>query len=253
MGAATAMDRLGWRGGGRDVKLGGGPGGRRPDRPESADRCVQEESGMAWFSRFTRFGDMHWVFGQENTIACGVACVIMAAYKINKFTPGVKSSFTETDVIALATRLFGPNPLGSAGLDNPQILQLLNHPDLGMTGWSLGRLPATDVPAKLISEIGTTGGIGPKMSVKPMIVGIDWTGGGGHWVLVDTVRTWMGKKYATVCDPWDANVHVVRLKEAKTFAYTADKVTGVDFWGTHHSYDAVSAGGCFLGDLLWRT
>lgn len=206
---------------------------------------------MAWFSRITRFGDVHMVFGQEQTISCGVACVIMAAFKINKIRPGSKAIFSEADILARATALLGPNPLGGAGFSNPQIVQVLNHPDLKMPGWRLSTLPQNDVAGKIVQEVGTTG-LGPTVFVRPVIVGIDWRGGGGHWVVVDTVRTFMGKKYATICDPWDANVHVVPLQENSTFNYTGAPAVAVDFGGTRYSYDTPSVGGAFLGDVVWR-
>jgi hypothetical protein len=206
---------------------------------------------MGWISRFTRFGDAHWVFAQERNISCGVACVIMAAYKINKFTPKVKGTFSEDDVLARATALFGANPLGTAGFNNPQMVQLLNDPLFNMGGWRLDTLPASDVPGKIINQVGTTSGFGPKLDVKPVVVGIDWTGGGGHWVVVDTVRTFRGKTYATVCDPWDGNVHVTPMTKSSTFAYTGDSVWG--FSPTKkHAYDTPSVGGAFVGDVISR-
>ena len=209
---------------------------------------------MAWFSRFTRFGDMHWVFGQEKEISCGVACVIMAAYKINKLRPGVKSSFTEADILARATKLLGANPLGAAGLTIGQITKLLNHADFKMAGWTHTRIPKKTVPKKLISTIGTTGGLGPTVNVKPMIVMVDWKGGGGsHYVVVDTVRTFLGDIYATFCDPWDANVHVVKMEKAKELHYTGKPAVKLDFGGSHYEYDTPSVGSVFDGDVFWRT
>ncbi len=207
---------------------------------------------MAWFSRFTRFGDMHWVFGQESAISCGVACAIMAAYKINKLRPGTRSSFTEKEILQKATTLFGPNPLGGGGLGNNQMVMLLNHPDLHMGGWQYSRYPQNDIPAKILQKVGTCGGFGPVINVKPIIAGIDWTGGGGHWVVIDTVREFNGQKYATICDPWDANVHVVPLNLNTTFNYTGQRTCGVDFGGTHFKYKSPSNGGIFLGDVLTR-
>jgi hypothetical protein len=211
-----------------------------------------EGQEMAWFSRFTRFGDMHWVFGQENSISCGVACVIMAAFKINKLQPNTKSIFTEKDIIKNATALFGPNPLGSYGLGNGQLMQLLNHPDLRMGGWMYSNLPRNDIPAHIAKKVGISGSLGPILNVTPMIAGIDWSGGGGHWVLIDTVREFNGQKYATVCDPWDANVHIVPLNVGTPFNYTGQKAFGVDFGGTHHAYTTPSKGSVFLGDILVR-
>lgn len=207
---------------------------------------------MGWFSRFTRFGDMHWVYGQDNGVACGVACAIMAVFKIHKITPGTKAVYDEDTIIKLATKMFGPNPLGSAGLDNDKLVQLLNAPELKMPGWKVHTLTPTDVPKKIINKVGVTKSLGPVINVKPMILGIDWSGGGGHWVVVDTVRQFMGKQYATVCDPWDANVHMVPIKKDATFDYTGDKVIGFDFWGKRHEYDSPSVGGVFLGDVVYR-
>lgn len=207
---------------------------------------------MAWFSRFTRFGDLHWVYGQENTVACGVACAIMCVFKINKIKPGAKAVYDEKAVLKLATELFGPRPLGSAGLNNPQMVRLLNHPKLGIGGWRLRTLKAEDVPETIMDEVGVTGGIGPTVNVRPMVVGVDWNGGGGHWAVVDTVRSLMGKTYATLCDPWDANVHMVPMEKQRAFAYTGKKVQGFDFWGKRHEYKAPSEGGVFVGDVIIR-
>ena len=207
---------------------------------------------MAWFSRFTRFGDMHMVFGQERTISCGVACVIMAAFKINKIRPGARAVFSEQDILNRATALFGPNPLGQFGLNNNQMVTLLNDPLVNMPGWRMQTLPRGQVTDRIISVVGVTGGIGPTVNVNPVIVGVDWNGGGGHWVLVDTVREFMGSTYATVCDPWDANVHVTPVTRARTFAYTGAPAAGVDFGGRRQNYDTPSVGGAFLGDIITR-
>ncbi|HVN00222.1 MAG TPA: hypothetical protein VMT68_08410 [Caulobacteraceae bacterium] len=208
---------------------------------------------MPWVSRFTRYGDMHWVFGQEQNISCGVACVIMAAYKVNKLTPGVRAEFTEADVLARATTLFGPNPLGTGGLNNPQMAQLLNDPMFNMAGWTLSTLPQTAVPGRITNVVGVTSGFGPTLNVNPIILGIDWNGGGGHWVLVDTIRVspWDDQRYATVCDPWDANVHLTPLTANQTFAYTGHRVWGITTERTY-DYQAPSTGGVFVGDVINR-
>jgi hypothetical protein len=208
---------------------------------------------MSWFSRVTRFGDVHMVFGQERSISCGVACIIMAAFKINKLTPGVQAAFSEADILAKAQTLFGPNPLGSAGLNNPQMVQLLNAPEFGMSNWRLDTLPPSQVGTKIITQVGVTSGLGPTLTCKPVIVGVDWIGGGGHWVLVDTVRTFIGRRYATVCDPWDANVHVTSVASGAPFNYTGQKEAGIDFWGTHYDYTNPSVGGALLGDIIYQT
>jgi hypothetical protein len=69
---------------------------------------------MAWFSRFTRFGDVHWVYGQERNISCGVACVIMAVFKTHKFTPGTKAVYSENEILKRAKQITGEACPGSA-------------------------------------------------------------------------------------------------------------------------------------------
>jgi hypothetical protein len=207
---------------------------------------------MGWIWRVTRFADVHWVFAQERRISCGVACVIMAAYKINKYAPGVKSEFSEDDILARATELFGPDPLGANGLNNGQMLQLLNDPMFKMDGWREDRMPATDVPAKIITKVGETSGFGPKLEVKPIIAHIKWNGeDGGHWVLVDTIRRYRGATYATVCDPWDGNVHVTPATPGATFDYSGESVWGFST-AKRHKYEAPSPGQDFWGLVISR-
>jgi hypothetical protein len=226
--------------------------GRKRTGILGAGKPIKEKRQMAWFSRFTRFGDMHWVFGQEHSISCGVACVIMAAYKINKLWPGVKSTFTEKDILQMAAALFGQNPLGNSGLNGGQMIQLLNHSSLRMGGWSFSSLPPGDVPAQIVRKVGTIGFLGPTVFAKPIIALVNWSGGGGHWVLIDSVREFFGQKYATVCDPWDANVHVVPMKLNASFNYTGKQTFAVDFGGTHYAYGSPAAGSVFLGVTLAR-
>lgn len=207
---------------------------------------------MAWFSRFTRFGDMHFVFGQERRVSCSVACAIMAALKINKLKPGVKSKFDENGVMKIATSLFGPNPLQGVGLNSWQIVQLLNHPDLNMTGWHYANFLPMSVPQELINRVGVSG-FGPVINVKPMIVVIDWSKGGRHGVVVDTIRIFNGELYATVCDPWDANVHIVKFEKNSTFRYVARRENSFDFSGASGNYNHRPNGECFVGDVFWRS
>src|SRR5437879_12918072 len=53
---------------------------------------------MAWFTRFTRFGDLHLVYGQEANMSCGIASVMMCVFKINKLKPGADAVTVETDI-----------------------------------------------------------------------------------------------------------------------------------------------------------
>ena len=95
--------------------------------------------------------------------------------------------------------------------------------------------------------MGTTG-FGPTVAVEPVILGVDWDQGGAHWVVVDTIRTVMGTTYATVCDPWDANVHIQSFSTGSPFRYDASSGGfSVNFFGkapkgVKQKYDNASKG-----------
>jgi hypothetical protein len=71
----------------------------RQRRAESRNALKVKRRSYGLVSRVSRFGDIHWIFGQEREISCGVACVIMAAFTINKITPGSRAMFTEADIL----------------------------------------------------------------------------------------------------------------------------------------------------------
>ena len=207
---------------------------------------------MPWVSRWTRFLDAHWVYGQEHGVSCALACTIMAAYKINKFTPGAKATFTEKEVIAAATKALKKHPLGRDGMSPGDILTVLNLPELNMPGWKLERLSANAVSDVIIDKVGLSG-YGPTTDVTPVIVGVNWDGGYGHAILIDTIRPSRGGLFATVCDPWDANVHVTAIKSGQPFVYEAKKVSGVNLWGPDpFKYKGVSRG-TVKQVVFWRS
>lgn len=41
---------------------------------------------MPWFPRLTRFGTVHMVYGQEDTLTCGFACAAMVNFIVKKTT-----------------------------------------------------------------------------------------------------------------------------------------------------------------------
>ena len=192
---------------------------------------------MPWFTRFTRFGDTHMVFGQEQGISCGLACVIMAAYKINKLTPSVKAMYDEDDMMKKAKKLFGADPLGPTGLTGDRMIQLLNDASLKIQTWSLISPVQDAVNDTILKQIGVDSGLGPTIDVKPIIMLVQWKGAQDrHWVVIDTVRKVFGSLYATVCDPWDGSVHVIEIKKHRRFDYSAQEVIDFDFWGKRHNY-----------------
>ena len=188
---------------------------------------------MAWFSRFTRFGDVHLVFGQENNMSCGVASVLMCVFKINKLTPGSQAVRANTEIYDAYTRASGGRYQPSTQGTHPDhLVTVLNSLNCGRWAWS--RLSAAQASRSIVNWVGVTPAPGPTVTVNPVIIGVDWDSGGAHWAVVDTVRSFMGTNYATVCDPWDANVHVQEINAARPFVYNAGQGgLSVDFWGSH--------------------
>ena len=185
---------------------------------------------MAWFTRFTRFGDVHLVYGQEADMSCGIASVMMCVFKLNKLRPGSDSITVEKDICAkYAAALGNAYDPEKSGTYPDKLATVLNEFTEG--NWRWHKTPPSDVPQTLIDQVGVTNGLGPVVDVEPVILGVDWDQGGAHWVVVDTIRTSSGNQYATICDPWDANVHMQKFKAGGPFYY--DAASGgfmINFW-----------------------
>lgn len=175
---------------------------------------------MAWFTRFTRFGDVHIVYGQEAGMSCGLASVMMCVFKVNKLEPGKTAVTVEEDI-----RKKYQAQLGTA-YNSEQVGTYPQHLATILTSltpgtWRWHNLSGTAVVPKLISKVGVTSGLGPVATVEPVIIGVDWDLGGAHWIVIDTIRQPLFSQYATVCDPWDANVHMQEIKSGSPFTYDA--------------------------------
>jgi len=188
---------------------------------------------VAWFSRFTRFGDMHLVYGQEANMSCGIASVMMCIFKINKIRPGRTALTLEKDICkkyeAVMGSAYSPETTGTY----PEKLAAILSSFTSGT-WKSDRTQPEGVPQKLTDKVGVIHGLGPVITVNPVILGVDWDLGGAHWIVVDTVRQMLGTTYATVCDPWDTNVHIQSFLAGSVFVYNA--ATGgftVDMGGTN--------------------
>jgi hypothetical protein len=188
---------------------------------------------MAWFTRFTRFGDTHLVYGQEAGMSCGIASLLMCVFKVNKLTPGATALAVEKDIYAKYAAAMGTTYSAETQGTYPQgLASVLNQFTSG--NWRWRNTAPNDVPKALTDKVGVTGGLGPVINVEPVILGVDWDQGGAHWVVVDTIRTAFGTTYATICDPWDTNVHMQAFKTGEVFRY--DAAGGgfmVNLWGTN--------------------
>jgi hypothetical protein len=175
---------------------------------------------MAWFTRFTRYLDVHLVYGQEANQSCGIASVMMCIFKINKLKPGKTALTIETDIRKRYEAYYGQaNDFENWGTYPQHLASILNEFTSG--GWAWHTVPVNDVPQRIIDYVGVTDGIGPTLDVTPVILGVDWDLGGAHWVVCDTIRESWGSQYATICDPWDTNVHFQKMQAGTPFVYDA--------------------------------
>jgi hypothetical protein len=175
---------------------------------------------MAWFSRFTRFGDVHLVYGQEANMSCGIASVMMCVFKINKLVPGKDAVTAEADIdkkyAAVLGKAYAPELEGTYP---EKLATVLNSLTSGTWRWH--QTAPNDVGQALIDRIGVTTRFGPVVDVEPVILGVDWDLGGAHWVVIDTIRALLDTNYATICDPWDTNVHIQSFSTSSPFRYDA--------------------------------
>jgi hypothetical protein len=188
---------------------------------------------MAWFSRISRWGDIHLVFGQRWQNSCGLASVLMCVFKTNKLTPGASSFRVETEVRDRYTQLLGSayDP-ATTGTFPQHLVTILN--EFTNVTWAHTTPSVNDVSGQIVRSVGETSALvlGPTLGCSPVIVGIDWTGGGAHWVVIDSVRSLGSYRWATICDPWDTNLHINRFRIGHPFTYDAgDVVAGVDIGG----------------------
>ena len=204
---------------------------------------------MAWFTRFTRFGDMHLVYGQEAGMSCGIASVMMCVFKINKLAPGRDSVTTEKQITDKYRAALGTAYNSETTGTYPQHLcTVLNSFTSG--NWNWHQTPPNDVASVLTKKVGVTPGLGPTVDVEPVILGVDWDTGGAHWVVVDTIREAFGTRYATICDPWDTNVHFQKFSSNHPFYY--DAASGgfmVNLWGTNKGVDQPYQGNSAKGQV----
>lgn len=196
---------------------------------------------MAWFTRFTRFGDVHIVYAQEAENSCGIACCMMVTFKINKLRPGATAVHQEKSVYDVYSKVSGSTYDGSAYTYASHLASTLNKLLPGK--WVAKDVGASNVGKTIISKVGVTPGFGPIIDVTPVIVLVGWTAAGAHFVVVDTVRQAVGQKYATVCDPWDGDVHVTPCASGSSLKYVGEaQPLSWDLGGTRHEYSGANPG-----------
>ena len=201
---------------------------------------------MAWFTRFTRFGDVHMVYAQENECSCGIAAVMMTVFKINELVPGAQAMYKEQEVYDVYSDVIGSKYDGTAYTYVDKLATVLNRLNVGT--WEAVDIGAVNVPQAIVDSVGIEiVGVDPLINElcqgDPIIILIRWDDGDGHIVVVDTVNSWSGRLYASVCDPWDGDVHITRFKIGKPFHYEAEaNVFSWDLGGKRHEYKGTRPG-----------
>lgn len=197
---------------------------------------------MAWFSRFTRFMDVHLVYGQEADNSCGIACVMMTVFKLNKLKPGAAALYKEQEIYDVYSKASGAKYDGSSYTYCNHLATTLGKLNVGT--WKSECVGPGRVSANIKQRVKNFSAFsGPTINVKPIIVLVGWKAGGAHFVVVDTVRNLDDDDYATVCDPWDGDVHVTKFDEDGIFPYTGrHQPLSWDLGGTKHDYEKPNAG-----------
>jgi hypothetical protein len=203
------------------------------------------ERDMAWFSRFTRFGQAHMCYAQEKSDSCGIASSIMVNFKLKAGSIGRGSFATalfpslggitgkllgddsksatvlaEKQVYALVSSVYN----GTTGTTGQQVAALLNALNIG-TWRAVDPAPTNQIAAQVVACY---------KNGWPTIIGNSWFKGpshvqksvGGHWVVADTLNRMGGTLYASICDPITGNVHVTEFTVGQDFIYDPSNPIG---------------------------
>jgi hypothetical protein len=185
---------------------------------------------MQWYSRISRFGDLHMVYGQKWANSCGLASTVMCAFKMNKFAMGQQAVYEEQKIKEKYEKASGSPYDPKTQYTDGKFLQTVLS-DVTGKNWALEWYSEKDRAGAIIDSVDSYGALalGPTISSKCCIVLARWGAGGAHWVVVDSVRSAFGFHWATICDPWDTNLHIVRLTKGQPIKYdAADVSAGVD-------------------------
>jgi hypothetical protein len=184
------------------------------------------------------------VFSQEKDKSCALACAKMVVFKVNKLTPGAKALYQETAVEAKYLKHeTSVADYTAFGAEANALTSTLN--ELGIGSWVCETPAEDDMSQSLIDAVHPDiVGLGPVINTAlrkgPVILLIGW----GHYVVVDTINKlpMYDQYWASVCDPWDGNVHITSFEKDKKFTYTGATVPGVDLWGDRFNYDTSPTG-----------
>jgi hypothetical protein len=214
------------------------PGSFQPSIKENSVMPDDQNYMGSWFFRIDRFADTHLVAAQNKKQSCGLAAVKMVIFKVNKLRPGAAAFSLESEIAQRYQALAGEtaHDFDVKGSGPNIIVKVLNS--FGIGSWTLEAPPINQVGAKIAQYVGVDRfglgitGINAITRRSPVILACYWSTGGGHAIVVDTVtETPFVGTLATICDPWDADIHFEKIEAGKPFTYTPKAAVGVNFWG----------------------
>lgn len=184
---------------------------------------------MSWRISLTRFASAHIVKKQDAPNSCGIACILMANFKIKKGlmfaglsagsavaavpVPGAgyvghtlsqaaiqMALKTESQVYKIYGEVVGTTYDGTSYTDAKKHPAVLKR--LGLGNWECFWAGPEAISAAIQAQA--------KAGV-PCIVHVKWKAGGAHFVCIDEVHSPFGTPYACVNDPASGEVVVTEL------------------------------------------
>jgi hypothetical protein len=212
----------------------------------------------SWFLRIDRFSDVHIVAAQSKDQSCALASIKMVYFKMNKLRPGASNLATERELEKLYKQKAREtsHDFDQEG-SNPEVMvDVLNA--MGMGQWAIDWPPVTDVSARIEKYVGVDQfglgitGINAASRKYPVILACYWQPRGGHAIVVDTVtRVPLMGNYATICDPWDADVHFEKIEIGRPLTYNPRAVGGWNFWGETKADKAGIGGNGMIKGIIY--
>jgi hypothetical protein len=143
---------------------------------------------------------------QERDNACGPSCMIMAYQRITNEKPQDESLFYE------AYNLYGNDTKAVADGADSRITSGFEYTYATNLATAMskfiGKATAKSYGRENVAQTIFSGVMGHK-TLKPVIGLVNWSGGGGHFVLIDKITMHGKHMEMCVCDPWDGCVHVI--------------------------------------------
>lgn len=162
---------------------------------------------MTWMVKRCKLGHMHKIWTQERDNACGPSCMMMAYERVMGSAPADEKLFYQ------AYNLYGSdNEAVARGRVPARTTSGFEYTYANTLADAMskfiGKATARNVGRGNVAESVFAAMMGHQKP-KPVIGLVNWSGGGGHFVLIDKIT--MQEKFLQmcVCDPWDGDVHVI--------------------------------------------